>query len=269
MYLYLHRGTQPMPYIKICPNCNQEYVTKDKRQKYCKRSCYDLKGSNNPFYGKKHPDELMEQITQKLKGKLSGEKNPFYGKTHSKASRTRMSATQKIYFQENIEMILDRSLEKLGLTKDLLQDIYNELKDTNMTCSFLAKKYHIDQRTLKKHLKRYYTDVDEILQQKQLHQGSSKQEDILYDFLCVEFGKENVQRQFRIERKTYDFLLYEKLLVEYDGYYWHQVLPNNDIIKDQLAKEKGFQLYRVKEDSNREVQWQDELKKIRTEVDKL
>lgn len=269
MYLYLHRGTQPMPYIKICPNCNQEYTTKDKRQKYCKRACYNLSGSNNPFYGKQHPRELIDQISQKLKGKMAKEKNPFYGKTHSEESKALMSSTQKDYFKKNKEQILDKAWMAKGYSRKTIEEAYQLLVDTNETLASLAKRYSVDKRTLKKHLKRFYSDIDDILQKKQIHQSISKQEDILYDFLCVEFGKENVQRQFRIERKTYDFLLYDKYLIEYDGYYWHEVQPNNDVIKDQLAKEKGFQLYRVREDSNREVQWQDELKKIRTEVDKL
>lgn len=252
-----------MPYAKTCPNCKQEYVTKDKRQKYCKRSCYDLSGEKNPFYGKKHSKELIEQITQKLKGKSSGKNNPFYGKTHPKEKQDQITESLKKYFRDNRDMILDKSWESKGYSKETLEEAYQLLVDTNETLGSLAKKYNIDRRTLKKHLMRFYSDIETILQKKQLYQATSKQEDILYDFLCVEFRKENVQRQFRIERKIYDFLLYEKLLVEYDGYYWHQVLPNNDIIKDQLAKERGFIVYRVKEDSSRKVSWQKEIENIR------
>lgn len=110
---------------------------------------------------------------------------------------------------------------------------------------------------------RFYSDIEFILQKKQVHQSISKQEDTLYDFLCLEFGKENIQRQFRIERKVYDFLLYKKYLIEYDGYYWHEVMPNNDIIKDSLAKERGFVMYRVKEDSSRKVNWLQEVENIK------
>ena len=36
-----------MPYVKICPNCNKEFFTSDKRQIYCCKSCYGLGHSKN------------------------------------------------------------------------------------------------------------------------------------------------------------------------------------------------------------------------------
>lgn len=112
-----------MPYTKICPNCNQEYLTKDKRQKYCKRSCYCVSGEKNPFYGRKHSEVVTTQISQKLKGKLAKEKNPFFGKKHSLQSIERMSTSQKHYFKENKEKILDKSWEQKGHTKETLQEM--------------------------------------------------------------------------------------------------------------------------------------------------
>ena len=55
--------------------------------------------------------------------------------------------------------------------------------------------------------------------------GNSTLEDTIYQNLCDEFGKNNIERQFvLIQNKntwTYDFLLYNKIIIEVNGDYWH------------------------------------------------
>lgn len=41
-----------------------------------------LKGSNNPFFGKKHSEETKRLISLHRKGKCTGKDNAFYGKKH-------------------------------------------------------------------------------------------------------------------------------------------------------------------------------------------
>lgn len=54
--------------------------------------------------------------------------------------------------------------------------------------------------------------------------------------------------QYQIKQYYYDFfVLAQNVLIEYDGGYWH-TLPNAqecDVIKTELAKEKGFDLVRL------------------------
>jgi len=47
----------------------------------------DVFGKNNPFFGKHHSEETIEN--------LSGENNPMYGKHHSEETKEKMSSNQK------------------------------------------------------------------------------------------------------------------------------------------------------------------------------
>lgn len=62
----------------------------DKFLERCKRIALQ-KGENNPYYGKKHTDEIRKKISEKVSGEgngmygthRSGELNPMWGKHHS------------------------------------------------------------------------------------------------------------------------------------------------------------------------------------------
>jgi len=120
-------------YSRNCPDCSKELKTKNKY--YFKKvvtnnqkcgSCTlkgrtfsdehkanlsknhaDLRGDKNPFYGKKHTDEVMAKMSKsvskaysdpKLRKRISDSKiewhktndNPFKGKTHSEETKLRM-----------------------------------------------------------------------------------------------------------------------------------------------------------------------------------
>ncbi len=58
------------------------------------------------------------------------------------------------------------------------------------------------------------------------------------------------EEQFKIKRKIYDFYLPEfNTLIECDGDYWHSLPKNkaNDILKNKLAHEMGYNLIRFTE----------------------
>ena len=52
-------------------------------------------GEGNPFYGKHHPEETKQKISEARKGIYIGEKHPFYGKHHSKESLIKISNSRK------------------------------------------------------------------------------------------------------------------------------------------------------------------------------
>ncbi len=51
----------------------------------------DMKGENNPFYGKHHTEESKAKISANLPD-MKGANNPFYGKHHTAESRAKISA---------------------------------------------------------------------------------------------------------------------------------------------------------------------------------
>lgn len=55
--------------------------------------------------------------------------------------------------------------------------------------------------------------------------GKSKLEDQIYDKLCKEFGKENIERQIYLHKHYYDFRINNSLLLEIHGTYWHNKRP--------------------------------------------
>jgi very-short-patch-repair endonuclease len=80
----------------------------------------------------------------------------------------------------------------------------------------------------------------------------------------------NFKQQFRIDSKSFDFYLPDQnILIEVDGDYWHanpakynkneldvrqSFIVNNDILKNNLSKNKGYKLVRIWE-SDIEKSW--------------
>lgn len=254
---------------KVCSICGIVFTHKDKRQKYCSRNCYNerLKGSGNPFSGKTHTDETLEKIKSKLVGKMIGEKNPFYGKQHNTETVERIKKANELYRQNNRELVEERLLKRLNLTKEKISLIYEEYRDTQETLQTLQNKYSVDKRVLKKYFVKYgacsEAELKQVAFDKKYKNASSIGEETLYILLCNLYGENRVKRQHNISFYYYDFLVDDKLLVEYDGYYWHNLVENNDDVKTQTAIMNGYVLYRVREDEKRKVDFLKEIQKIK------
>ena len=58
-----------------------------------------------------------------------------------------------------------------------------------------------------------------------------------------------------------------EILVEYDGYYYHKVLKNNnDEIKEELALTNGYRFVRIEEDINRYADLKEGVERIKNEL---
>ena len=73
--------------------------------------------------------------------------------------------------------------------------------------------------------------------------------------MCYFFGKNNIKRQVTIERKIYDFLLFNKLLIEFDGEYWHSTdrAIINDKTKNEIALKNGYQIMRISDKKAKQI----------------
>jgi len=253
---------------KLCQECKEEILGRG--TKYCSNKCKGLAkaGKNNSFYGKKHSKETREKIRNALSGKLSGDKNPFYGKIHSDATKQKIIDGNKKFREENKVLVLERTLRRLGLTESKLEGLWHTYSTTLEFNQSDLKRLagNIDIRSIKKYLF-FFNIVDEdefekTVHKKKMGRAGSSPERRLYEMLCAKFGRRNISRQFKIERKFYDFIVFGKYLIEYDGYYWHNNSKSRDDIKDDIAKRSGYPLYRVKEPKNRSVDFIDEIEKI-------
>jgi very-short-patch-repair endonuclease len=226
---------------KICSICGASFSRKDKRQKYCGRKCYNQK--------------------------LKGDGNPFAGKTHNQETINKIRKSNEIYRENNKEIIEERLLKRLNLTEEKIKLIYQDYRDTQETLDTLQIKYDVDKRVLKKYFVKYRACTEEELKQiafdKKYKNASSIGEETLYILLCNLYGENRVKRQHNISFYYYDFLIDEKFLVEYDGYYWHNLVKNNDDVKTKTAEMNGYKLYRVREDENRKVDFLKEINQIR------
>lgn len=109
------------------------------------------------------------------------------------------------------------------------------------------------------------------------HTRKSIEEVDFGNVLIFYFGEKNVKTQFSIKfisdtnkksRRYYDFCLFDKLLVEYDGEYWHssEETKKNDKFKDELAISHGFGIFRVASQESKNI---DVLLKLKKEVDEI
>ena len=88
-----------------------------------------------------------------------------------------------------------------------------------------------------------------------LQQSISKSSTELLDNLATYLGTEIIREQ-QVDYKFYDGYVKElKLLIEIDGTYWHlgEEKEQNDLFKENLAKEKGFNFIRITCDELKEV----------------
>jgi len=50
-------------------------------------------GADNPFYGKKHSKDTIDNMKSKLSNLMSGKGNPFYGKKHTQETKNKISSS--------------------------------------------------------------------------------------------------------------------------------------------------------------------------------
>lgn len=113
------------------------------------------------------------------------------------------------------------------------------------------------QNIILKRLYEYYTE-EYIKPLFATIKGNSSIEEIEFGkVLGFYFGTKNLKTQFKLKyfndtknkniTKHYDFCLFDKLLIEYDGEYWHNKEQGikNDALKNKLAIDNGYMIYRV------------------------
>lgn len=104
----------PMYKTSVFNKWIEKYGEVEARKKWEKHLDNNIRGENNPMFGKRHSEEsiiknianqpyLGKPLPQWLKNKISegtkGINNPFYGKTHSEETRKRISESQKERFR--------------------------------------------------------------------------------------------------------------------------------------------------------------------------
>lgn len=149
---------------------------------------------------------------------------------------------------------------KQAVEGQLLLDIYKFIKENknNFTLNEIVNKFSctFSPHILYKRLKETFKDIDDYFK------GLSSKSEIEFgNILVYYFGKKNIKKQFRLEKKIYDFCLLDKLIIEFDGEFYHnsEVAKENDKRKDEIALRNNFIIFRVKYSERKNIEI---LKKI-------
>lgn len=92
--------------------------------------------------------------------------------------------------------------------------------------------------------------------------------------LIKKYSSKSLKHQFRLKNRVYDFCINDELIVEYDGYYWHEIKNSKhqkiiDEEKNKIALDNGFSIYRIKEDKNRKTNFNEEINKIESILNEI
>ena len=231
---YVKNYWSTLPLHQPCEVCKENIVYK---YKTCSKECrskleHGHKGKLKPegFMSKEHKEKISNShlgkvVTERTKQKISESskgksrnkgKTPMLGKTHSVNTKNKMSEKAKISF-------------------------YN------------GKRPYIAQIGVK----RSPETIEKIFSKKPMNK--------LEEFVSSILNKNDIKYHFQFFLKTkdgicksYDFKIKDtNILIEIDGDYWHggpslkkhfykvNETKQNDILKEQLALENGFQLIRI------------------------
>ena len=151
------------------------------------------------------------------------------------------------------------------------------IDDEILLNTYLFLKKEKNKYTLKEVIEKFEIDTTELVLYKRLKENfgkeimdellrlgiSSKPEVEFYNVLKYFFGND-LKKSFRLEGKVYDFILKNKLLIEFDGEYWHSLLKNidNDKLKDDIAVRNGYKIFRVKDSQSKDIEILNKIKKI-------
>lgn len=227
-------------------------------------------------YGKEIADEKQKKSNEKNRISNSGTNNPFYGKTHTNEVKDSIREKLQLYRDRNKNFLIQKGMSSLNLTDEKLTEILNDYKNNPNNSRSIQEKYKYDFRTIESYLiKRNIITKEEFkkikrnkkfLGNRDLSKLVSKPEFDVFNKLKKLYGTENVKQCFVIKNTcvVYDICLFNKILIEYDGFYWHKIKNGkNDVYKTKLAEESGYILYRIEEDENRKIDLDEELKNIK------
>ena len=271
----LKQGDSPPMKIKRCLICNT-IITKPNVKKYCSRDCYYKSkiGKNNPFYGKAHSEETKSKMRGDPRLSHPGKHNPFYGKTHTEEAKELIREKNRLFREENKRYLLQKRLDRKRLSEAQIRSAWKEYVSGPYNRKYLTEKLGVDYRTVQKFLVDLGIETKENIKrvglEKKYFQGGrciSAPEIELLSLLNNAFGTENVKHQPYKFGYFYDFMVNDKVLVEYDGYYYHKILTNNnDAIKQKLALTNGFSFVRIEEDINRNADFVEGIERIKNEL---
>lgn len=228
---YIKKFYKTLPLHNPCVICNENIVYK---YQTCSKKCHSILKSKL-LKGKPKPKEFGEKLSRSTKGI----KNK--GRVHSLESRNKISLNS-------------RGKSRNKGNKNFLGKIHTE--ESKKIMSEKKKEwYALGNEPWTKNNSHTPETIEKIFKKRKMNKLEEKFSNLLNE-LNIEY-----YFQFFINYKgickSYDFKIKNKnIIIEVDGDYWHgnpqisnhffnmKEVKQNDILKEELAKKKGYQLIR-------------------------
>ena len=100
---------------------------------------------------------------------------------------------------------------------------------------------------------RRYKTAKQLKPKQQFIQYTSNSERLFLDIMEAVYNIK-IERQFSLNGKYYDGKL-NNILIEIDGAKWHRSKKQkeNDLLKEEIAKQNNYEIYRIKLNSIQEI----------------
>lgn len=171
---------------------------------------------------------------------------------------------KKITYRNNGRLGSETKNEKIENDKEFIESVHKFILDNKYkyTIEEINRKFgsKYRQTTLYKYISKIYgDDFSKYLK----YGNSSKEEDFFVKILRFYFGKGNVKQGFKLEDKIFDVLLFKKIIIEYDGSYYHNTIEQlaNDKLKDEIAVNNGYVILRCNEKSAKNIDFLKQIEK--------
>lgn len=283
--------SKPIAGLEIeCQDCHSRHAIKSIHRDgggylvkpYVCLSCHAA-GENNPFYGKKHPEEFKRRLSQERKGKwYLGEQNPMYGKTNldvwtekfgeEKASELDRQRLEKIGEQVSGEKNYFYGKHHTEETKRKIATSSKRFWD-NMSGEYKEKLIARQQASLKEYAQANPEDyrASKVRASRKSHIVQSGQcrmnqvEQIVGDYLESHFPD---AFKFSVVLGFYQFDFghkERKILIEVHGDYWHcnpaiYDAPKNKTQRDKIARDQLKIAFAAKHDFHLFTIWEREAR---------
>lgn len=157
--------------------------------------------------------------------------------------------------------------------KDIPNDILLDIKlfiDSNknrFTLNEIISKFNLDisRFSLFKKLTKIFSEEDI---KNSLKSGLSSKPELEYFNILKYFYKNDIKKQFRLEGKHYDYILLDKILIEFDGDYWHSnpEKKEKDREKDRIAIKNGYYIIRISDKNSNNIEILNKINEIYEKV---
>lgn len=219
----------------------------------------DLLNFYNDFKNKKSLDEISKKV------KVDRRTIEKYWILNKMTTKKEIDRYKKLH-----QFVWSNKGDKNGSYVELDDNLLNEMVDyswkkhrirKNLSISQLIKKFNLSYSKYvveKRLIEQFGDDILKIFKS-----GLSSEPELEFRYILeFYFGKNNVIHTFKLENKFYDYLLYDKLLIEFDGDYWHKDKKENDNIKDTIAKDNNYDIFRISDKDYKKPEKIIEIKNI-------